>query len=86
MIPMLAVLRIERAGHPRVRLWLPLFVLWLLALPVLLVTLPVVALILAAGRENPLPLFAAYWDLLSAVAGSHVEMRGRRGIVHVHVY
>jgi hypothetical protein len=87
MIPMLAVLRVERPARRRVRLLLPLFLLWLLALPVLIVTLPVVAVILIAYRRNPLRLFAAYWNVLSAIPGSHVEVSGRRGQhVYMHVY
>jgi hypothetical protein len=82
MIPMLAVLRVEGPERRRVRLWLPLFLLWLLALPVL-----IVAVILIAYRRNPLRLFAAYWQLLSAIPGTHLEVSGRRGRnVYVHVY
>ena len=87
MIPMVAVLRVERPSRRRIRLWLPLFLLWLLALPVLIVTLPVVAVILVAYRRNPLRLFAAYWNLLNAIPGAHVEVSGRRGEqVFMHVY
>jgi hypothetical protein len=86
MIPMLAVLRVERPLRRRIRLWLPLFLLWLLALPVLIVTLPVAAVILIAYRRNPLRLFAAYWNLLSAIPGSHIEMNGRGRHVYLHVY
>jgi hypothetical protein len=87
MIPMLAVLRVEGPERRRVRLWLPLFLLWLLALPVLIVALPAAAVILIAYRRNPLRLFAAYWQLLSAIPGTHLEVSGRRGRnVYVHVY
>ncbi len=86
MIPMMAVLRVERPARRRVRIWLPLFLLWLLALPVLLVTLPVVAVLLLAYGRNPLRLFAAYWSVLSAIPGSHIELNGRRGFVYMHVY
>jgi hypothetical protein len=85
MIPLTANLRIEKRGR-QFRLWLPLFALWLLALPFLIVALPVVAVILAAYRRNPLRLFAAYWNLLSAIPGSLLEVNGRRGRrVSVHV-
>jgi hypothetical protein len=86
MIPMVAVLRIERGQRRRIRLWLPLFLLWLLALPVLIVTLPIVAVILLVYGRNPLRLFAAYWNVLSAIPGSHIEVNGRRGLVYMHVY
>jgi hypothetical protein len=87
MIPMVAVVRVERPLRHGIRLWLPLFLLWLLALPVLIVALPVVAVILVAYRRNPLRLFAAYWQLLSAIPGTHLEVSGRRGRrVYMHVY
>ena len=87
MIPVMAVLCVERPLRRRIRLWLPLFLLWLLALPILIVTLPVVAALLIAGRRNPLRLFAAWWQLLSAIPGTHLEVNGRRGrSVYVHVY
>jgi hypothetical protein len=86
MIPLLAVLRVEREGRPRIRLWLPLFLLWLLALPLLIVTLPVVAVVLLAYGRNPLRLYAAYWNVLSAISGSHIEMHRRQKLVYLHVY
>lgn len=86
MIPLMAVLRVERPARRRVRLWLPLFLLWLLVLPVLIVTLPIVAVIQLAYRRNPLRLFAAYWRVLSAIPGSHIEMNRRGRHVYLHVY
>jgi len=86
MIPMLAVLRIERPPRRVLRLWLPLFLFWLLALPIAVVALPVVALVLLVLRRNPLRLFAAYWNLLNGISGTHVEMRKPRASVYVHVY
>jgi len=86
MIPLMAVLRVERPERRRVRLWLPLFLLWLLALPVLVVALPVVAVILIAYRRNPLRIFGAYWQVLGAIPGSHIEMNRRGRHVYLHVY
>lgn len=86
MIPLMAVLRVERPQRHRVRLWLPLFLLWLLALPVLIVMLPVAAAILIAYRRNPLRIFGAYWQVLSAIPGSHIEMSRRGRNVYLHVY
>ena len=87
MIPMMAVLRVERPLRRRIRLWLPVFLLWLLALPVLIVILPVAAVILIAYRRNPLRIFAAYWNVLNAIPGSHIEVSGRGGRnVYMHVY
>ena len=86
MIPMVAVLRVERPQRPGVRLWLPLFLVWLLALPVAIVALPLAAMILVAYRRNPLRLFAAYWNVLNALSGSHIEVQRRHRHVCLHVY
>jgi hypothetical protein len=87
MIPVMAILRVERSQRRNIRLWLPLFLLWLLALPVVVVILPIVAVILLAYGRNPLRHFAAYWNVLSAIPGSHIEVNGRRGQhVTMHVY
>ena len=86
MIPMMAVLGVERPQRPHVRLWLPLFLVWLLALPVAIVALPLAAVILVACGLNPLRLFAAYWNVLSAVSGSHIEVQKRHRHVYLHVY
>ena len=83
---MRAVLRVERPQRRSVRLWLPLFFVWLLALPVAIVVLPLAALVLIAYGRNPLRLFAAWWNVLSAVSGSHIEMQRRQKHVYLHVY
>jgi hypothetical protein len=84
---MMAVMRVERPPRRAIRLWLPLFLLWLLALPVMVVALPVAAAILLAYSRNPLRIFAAYWNVLSATSGSHIEVSGRRGHhIYMHVY
>jgi hypothetical protein len=87
MPPMLVRLHVAKKETGRsFKLWLPLFLLWLLALPVLIVTLPVVAIVLVVLGRNPLRIFAAYWSLLSAIPGSHLEIESGRGLVFLHVY
>ena len=85
MPPMLMTLHVEKRGR-RFRLWLPLFLFWLLALPFAVVTLPVLAIVLLLLSRNPLRVFAAYWSLLSAIPGSHLEVQSPRGLVFMHVY
>ena len=85
--PLLLKLHVERfQGGRRFRLWLPLFLFWLLILPFAVVTLPIVALVLALLGYRPFRLFAAYWSLLCAIPGSHLEVNDRRGFVFLHVY
>jgi hypothetical protein len=87
MPPLVVRLHVEglRDGR-RFRLWLPLFLIWLVILPFALVTLPVVALVLALLGHNPLRPFVAFWDVLCALPGSHVEVRGRDALVFLHIY
>jgi hypothetical protein len=85
--PLMLALHVERFQDGRqFKLWLPLFLFWLLILPFAAVTLPVVALVLAGLGYRPVRLFAAYWSLLCAIPGSHIEVNGRRGFVFLHVY
>ena len=87
MPPLMLTLHVERfQDGRRFRLWLPLFVFWLLILPFAVVTLPVVALALAGLGYRPFRLFAAYWSLLCAIPGSHIEVNGRRSLVFLHIY
>jgi len=85
MPPVLMTLRIESREH-RIRLWFPLFLFWVLALPFVIVTLPVLAIVLLLLSRNPLRIFAAYWSLLTAIPGSHLEVQSPRGLVFMHVY
>jgi len=83
---MMAVLRVARPQRPIVRLWLPLFLLWLLALPVAIVALPLAAVIVAACGRNSVRMVAAYWNVLCALSGSHIEVQRRHRRVCLHVY
>ena len=85
MIPLTANLRIERHGRS-LRLWLPLFVLWLLVLPFLIVALPIAAVVLWVLGRKPFAVFAAWWGVLSAIPGSHIEVNGRRSSLQVAVH
>jgi hypothetical protein len=78
MIPMMALLRVERATGRRLSLWLPLFLFWLLALPFVLVALPIVVIVLAVMGRNPFAILWAWWRLFAAMPGTRIEVSGRR--------
>ncbi|HEY0282508.1 MAG TPA: hypothetical protein VGC27_07795 [Rhizomicrobium sp.] len=86
MIPLLMILRVRTESGHSVRLWLPLFLLWLLVLPLLLLLLPFYLIFCIAARVNPGRWIAAPWALLSASAGTHIEVVTPRAFVFIHVY
>jgi len=85
MPPMVMILRVKTA-KTSVRLWLPIFLLWLLVLPLLVVALPIVVVVCLAMRLDPFRIIAAYWRLLNAVCGTHIEVDTPRATVFMHVY
>ena len=68
------------------RLWLPLFLVWVLLLPLFLVVAPFALLALLALRVNPFHASAAFWRLLSATRGTHIEVQDRSQEVFVQIY
>lgn len=102
MIPLFAVIRISRKkdakkkdpsrgdrrqdAPERFRLWLPLFLIWLLLLPLVLVLLPLAALALLILRVNPLRAFAVFWQTLTGLTGTHIEVNGPEALVYVRIF
>jgi len=72
-------------GH-RVRLWLPLFLLWLLALPLPILLLPSCLVFCVVARVDPLRWIATLWTLLSAAAGTRMEVDTPGAFVFMHIY
>ena len=86
MIPLFMILRVRTEGGHGVRLWLPLFLLWLLALPLLLLLLLFYLVFCIVARANPSRWIGALWALLSAAAGTRIEVVTPRAFVFIHVY
>jgi hypothetical protein len=85
MIPLAMTLRVQTDRGHRVRLWLPLFLLWLLVLPLLILLLPFYLVFCAVAGLNPLRWVAAFWGLLSATAGTHIEVDTPHSCVFMHI-
>jgi len=67
------------AFRPRrggIRWWLPipLFLIWILLLPLVLVLLPFAILALLAVQMNPVRTLALFWNTLSSLAGTDIEI------------
>ena len=73
MIPLFIVIRIRNARH-KFGLWVPIFLLWLLLLPLVLVLLPFAVIACLIIRINPLRVCRTGWQLLNALAGTHVQI------------
>jgi len=85
MTPSIAVVHVNGFHSPRVRLWLPLFLLWI---PVILLSpLILLALIVAC------PIFgislrysiATFWALLRSLPGTDVRVAAEGNHVHVRI-
>ena len=81
MIPLL--IKVNMDGY---RFWVPLFLVWILALPFALLLSPVVAVSLLAARVNPVAAITAFWRLLSAARGTHIEAHDGSRPVLIHIY
>jgi hypothetical protein len=81
MIPLFAVVRVDR-----LRLWVPLFVVWLLLLPFLLLLLPLMTLACLFLGINPLRACAAFWQTLSGLRGTHIEVNDGESLVLVRIF
>lgn len=74
MIPLMIVIKIRNHNRHLFRLWIPLFLIWLLLLPLVLVLLPFAFLVLAVVGVNPFRAFAAGWQVMAGLRGTHVEV------------
>ncbi|MBQ1540652.1 hypothetical protein C5708_01355 [Caulobacter sp. CCUG 60055] len=70
MMPMLALVRVERPRRRPVRLWLPLFLLWLLLAPLALLAAPLLIALALLGIFGPLLVAAGVWSVVSASRGA----------------
>ncbi len=98
MIPLVAIIRISKQRKDpwisqhrepevpeKLRLWIPLFLVWLLLLPLVLVLLPLAMLALLVVRISPFRAFAAFWQTLSGLTGTHIEVNAPEACVYVRI-
>jgi hypothetical protein len=85
MIPLFVAIQYFTRSDHRLGLWLPLFLVWLLLLPVALLLLPFFVIGCLIARMNPWSVFKTGWQVLSGLAGTHVEVEceQRRFLVRV---
>lgn len=85
MIPLFLVLGFRIGGHRNFRLWLPLFLIWLLLLPLVLVLLPLFFIGCLILRVNPLRAAATGWQILTGLAGTHIEIRDPENYILIRI-
>jgi hypothetical protein len=90
MIPLFAVVRISTRKYPSrgngLRLWIPLFLIWLLLLPLVLVLSPLAILALLVLRVHPFRAFAVFWQTLTGLTGTHIEVSAPDALVYVRIF
>jgi hypothetical protein len=83
--PWTASLRINVPGVPRIRLWIPLFLVWLLLLPIALLILPFFCIACLIVQLNPFRAISVFFDILSATRGSVIEVEDPGCIVKIKI-
>jgi hypothetical protein len=83
MIPFVAVASVPHRRSHTFRLWIPIFLLWLLALPVGLALLPVALIFCLACWVNPFRMLAVFWQILSTLKDTNVEVAHRSASVSI---
>ena len=86
MIPCVATVRIRTRQNRAFRFWIPLGLLWLLLLPVVLLLLPLAFIACLAGRVDPFQAGAIFWQVLSSLNGTDVEVAGDGASVAIHIF
>ena len=85
MIPLIAIVHVEPRRGPRIRLWLPLFLVWLLLVILGLLLSPLILIACLIARLNP---FTAIWSLIGvfvAMAGTDIEVVAPEATIIVRV-
>ena len=86
MIPLVASVSVRNKRSRGFRLWIPLALVWLLLLPVALLLLPVVFVACWVGEIDPFRALSVFWQILSSLKGSDVEVDNDGSSVLIHVF
>ena len=85
MIPMLMIVHVSPRGGPRLRFWLPLFLLWLLLAPLAVLLSPIAAAVCLARGINPVTALAGACGVLGSATGLCVDVESPGASVLVRV-
>jgi uncharacterized membrane protein len=85
MIPFVAVVSLRNQQSRTFRLWIPLFLVWLLLLPLAIVMSPFIFIACLLCRVNPWRGVALLWQILTALAGTNVEVEHPSAGMSFHI-
>lgn len=86
MIPMMGVISVNHWPRSRsFRLWIPLFLLWLLLLPLAVLAFPVLLIVCLIAGVNPFEVIATFWNILSGLRDTHIEVDNREALVLIRI-
>jgi hypothetical protein len=85
MIPLVAVLKIHNQRRHNFRLWFPLFLLWLVLLPVILLLVPLFVIGSLIIAMNPFRALFAFWQVLTGLKGTHIEVDNRDSQILIRI-
>jgi hypothetical protein len=74
MIPFVAVVSLRNRESHTYRLWIPLVLIWLLLVPVAVLLSPVMFIVCLFCRVNPFRGVAVFWQVLTALADTKVDI------------
>jgi len=86
MIPMVAQLQVRDWQNREFHLWIPLAIFWILLLPVAILIAPLILLACLFQRMNPFRVLPAFWEVLSALKGTHVEFDHPKSSALIHIF
>lgn len=86
MIPMVAELQVRDRQNREFHLWIPLILLWIVLLPVTILIVPFIFLACLFQRMNPFQVLPAFWEVLSALKGTHMEFNHPKSSALIHIF
>ena len=85
MIPFVAVVSLRNQQSRTFRLWIPLILMWLLLLPLGILLSPFIFLGFLVCRVNPFRGVAVFWQILTALADTRLEVEHRSAGLSFHI-
>jgi len=83
VIPLVAVVSLNKENSRTFRLWVPIVLIWLVLLPLVALFSPVILIACLICRVNPFRMFSVGWQILSALRETKVELGRRTAAVSV---
>jgi hypothetical protein len=83
VIPLVAVVSLNKQNSRTFRLWVPIALIWLLLVPLVVLFSPLMLIACLICHVNPFRMFSVGWQILSALKSTKVELGGRTAAVSV---